>query len=368
MTTKFSGENGAGIPTQKKKEDEVEEPVVQEEAWEDLGGTLFSAGYAAPSSRRIPFYQPSSAGIEIQSVDTSNMTLLDFCNYNHTEEHVDGSGHCIWMGALYFIHVLTISSATTGISGAAAAADDDLMSSYVHNKKVVAEMGCGTGTAGIAVLKLIQENQHSTQTIRMIFLDNDKEALELCRNNCNLNTIPESNYIIQYQDTWSEEPPQHSSFEQQSTATTIDTVLATDVLYDLKIIRPFLATASRILDSYDESLSSSSVTKTATRHLILSHVPRWFLPTSGNSDDDLSSKNKCKSQDPARDLEEHIVNQAKEFGLILVKTVRPRDLLQRIMIGKGSTSDDDSNNHNSVRQELTEMEQAGAVLWIFEKE
>ena len=105
------------------------EKAVVEDCWEDAA--LFTAEFTPHSSRRIElFYAQLSplclqqqqqqqqsnhvnTFVEIQSVDTSSMTLLDVCNYSVSSEHVDGSGHCIWMGALYFIHALSLGMAMT---------------------------------------------------------------------------------------------------------------------------------------------------------------------------------------------------------------------------------------------------------------
>ena len=82
--------------------------------------------------------------------------------------------------------------------------------------------------------------------------------------------------------------------------------------------------------------------------MILSHVPRLFLPR-----DDTNT-----IEDPVQRLERHIVQQAKVCGFYLRYTKRPQDILQSLQ----EPIDQD------LIQEMEEMQQVGAVLRVFGKD
>lgn len=332
-----------------------------EESWEEANYS--AASYTPHSSRRIRFYAPQESSIDIQCVDTSTMTLLDVCNYTVEEEEVDGSGHCVWMGALFFVHAVSVGMMVAKIDCDSPAQGETVTSSsswysdsYFHNQ-TVAEMGCGTGAAGIALLKILlsQGSSLTTQPIspkRVTFLDNDPDALELCRKNCQQNGISKSVHDIQLQEPWadlscsSEDKPSKENF-------CFDTILATDVLYDLKIIRPFLQTASRFLRGPKPSDDSIPHKK----HLILSHVPRWFLPSNDKDNSD--------PYDASKALEKHIVKEATQLGFQLIHTVRPKDIVRQweYLTQQETTS---SSSRGELIEELQEMQEANAVLWVLE--
>ena len=458
----------------------------QEESWEH---TNFAAEYTPHTSRRIALYYPylsplwkmdpstasldnnksssstATYGIDIQSVDTSKMTLLDVCNYT-PEPNVDGSGHCVWLGAIYWSHVLSIGmalaetklhratrtkatgAATTttsttkdqGTAGAQTSSSQNATETTCwyddryFQQKVVVELGCGTGAAGIALLKLLSMKSTNTTTTvatatatfttviapaktsratpkEFLFWDNDPEALELCRQNCqhNLQVPPvetSSRVACQHRldPGWildSEAPTvgtkgDWNNNNQDSTSTGhIDTILATDVLYDLKIIRPFLETAARMLSntsiteedihkdgstSVDDgnktgpTTTSAAAAPIANQHLILSHVPRWFLPRDA-ANTSVTSTTTSDTRKRAETLEEHIVQEASQCGLSLLHTVRPMDILDQfryLLILLDQDSDGDTPGQQlgeeareSLLQDLDDMDQAGAVLWVF---
>jgi len=156
----------------------------------------------------------------------------------------------------------------------------------------------------------------------------------------------------------------------------MDTILATDVMYDLKVIRPFLETVSRTL-LVDKNHCHR---KRKKKHLILSHVPRWFLPRDDDDDDEDTGS------DPARTLERHIVQEASRCGLTLIRTVRLKDIQcllvqqqqqqqqqqQLLLLPIEQQQEGEEEAMVTIKatllEELTEMEHVGAVLWVFEKE
>ena len=87
------------------------------------------------------------------------------------------------------------------------------------------ELGCGTGLAAIALSKLLS-------TEALVATDVSESALDLCSQNCNMNQIKN----IQIEKLcWGETLDSEQPF---------DTVLATDVLYDIQAWEPLLKSAN----------------------------------------------------------------------------------------------------------------------------
>jgi hypothetical protein len=159
-------------------------------------------------------------------------------------------------------------------------------------------------------------------------------------------------------------------------------VVATDVVYDLKMIRPMLQTAFDLLrdDGY----------------FIVSHVPRFCLPKSnnGNDEEDGTSTNDDDNiqQQPATQegtknvaphvrLEEHIVEEATRIGFLLMDTIRPHHVLQepsfsyvvegeddlkKIDDDQNDEDDDDgSSKYSKTTLTVNDMEEAHAVVFVF---
>jgi methylase of polypeptide subunit release factors len=237
------------------------------------------------------------------------------------------------MGALFWIHALSLGlvSAPDCLEG-----------------RSVAELGCGTGAAGIALLKILGGG--GVPPTMVSFLDNDPEALELCRINCQQNQLGE--YPIQLQQPWADlSSQQDEAGVQEEEDFAFDTILATDVLYDLKIIRPFLQTASRFLKRSNHNKP----------YLVLSHVPRWFLP---RKDGDVHNNNH-EPYNASQALEDHILNEAEKFGFRRIQTVRPTHVKQQCDSSHGSIQPND-HRHSELLESLQEMEEANAVLWVLE--
>jgi len=245
----------------------------------------------------------------------------------------------------------------------------------------VAELGCGTGAAGIALLKLLHLKSSplslkssSMEPREFHFWDNDPEALDLCQQNCE-NSINSIEAKYQLDPGWKLDS-EISTKGEDVISKSFDTIFATDVLYDLKIIRPFLETASRMLASNSSTTTINALgnettqnekDKEAEKYLILSHIPRWYLPRDGTSS---SSK---PAGDQARRLETHIVHEASECKFSLRHTVRPREILSQYQMLVNSRKNGDGykskNNttHSDLIEELRDMDQADAVLWVFSR-
>jgi hypothetical protein len=115
------------------------------------------------------------------------------------------------------------------------------------------------------------------------------------------------------------------------------------------------------------------------KYLILSHVPRWFLPPPTTADNAEDNDNTLLPELPisrAQALEVHIQEEALRCGFAVVKTVRPADVLAQH--DEQSQFEQQQSNHHlggrekeadeALREDLQEMDQAGAVLWVFEKQ
>ena len=382
---------------QHEENDAVTAREPQEERWEHAE---FSADFTPHTSRRIDLYysqlsprskiragetESQPTAIDIRSVDTTNMTLLDVCNYM-PEPNVDGSGHCVWLGALYLSHALSIGMAFSEMTKE----KENLKSinnngwyndDYFGGNNTVVELGCGTGAAGIALLKLLSlrsaaiVDSASTTTSVLLprefqFWDNDPEALDLCRENVKTN-IPFMAVNYQMDPGWMLNSDFERLLANNSTGQTssVDTIIATDVLYDLKIIRLFLETAARMLSHNTCDTGNVTTDSTRMKHLILSHVPRWFLPRDDN--DAIAGNKSTTEKDRAQALEDHIVKEAAECGFSLKCTVRPKDVLGQYQVlvsckeaEDESTKELDDPPKEALEQVLGEMDQTRAVLWV----
>jgi predicted nicotinamide N-methyase len=154
--------------------------------------------------------------------------------------------------------------------------------------------------------------------------DADPNALELCGRNCQHNTLDPSQYSV-VPLTWGEKLPVGLLKDAERK---FDTVLATDVLYDIGLLHPLFRTAVDCLGNKGT--------------FVLSHVPRA-----------------CYSSDhpPVNSLEDHIIERAREFGFYLTKLVRPSDL-----------GEEPCRLHDALNADvsLKEMGQVGAAILIFD--
>lgn len=254
-----------------KQEDEV-----QEEDWSDFMTTDLSSGFAQHGKQEISLLN----GCTLRIASASALSPLDMVNLSWGTH--DATGHCIWMGARLFLQALP------------------KLKAYLLDQRVL-ELGSGTGLAGISVSKFY--------SIKYLTLtDSSDSALRLCRENVAMNFSEGANQNLQVKKlSWGESLPEKSVF---------DTVLATDVLYDIQSWDPLLQTTIN-------SLQVGGV-------LLLSHVPRAALPPSAS----------------AKSLEEYLIARARSHELHLQSTLCPRDLSENFDV---------------------DMQQAGAAILIFEK-
>lgn len=182
----------------------------------------------------------------------------------------------------------------------------DLRLKAFRNKNVI-ELGCGTGISGISLMLQPKCCRPSFLT----FTDMNLATLELCRKNCTLNieeTLEGSEEDEATLNVYGITPLSWTStdlsFDDNPLllSKSYDTVIATDVLYDLSTLEPLLHTAFYLLKSGG--------------FFILSHVPR------SNVESDAAVIGRSS------DLEKIIVQEAEKIGFNVSNTViiRPFDL------------------------------------------
>ena len=258
----------------KAKQDDEE--LVVEEDWSEIMTTDLSDGFAQHEHRTIAL----ANGTTLQIASTPTLSPLDMINLSYGTH--DTTGHRIWMGATFFLQAIP-----------------RLEESYFRDKSIL-ELGSGTGLSGIAVTK-------STKTKEVILTDSSESALDLCRHNCQANHL---SAVVQVEElSWGKRLTAHKDF---------DTVLATDVLYDISSWKPLLRTVY-------QSLRSNGL-------FLLSHIPRAALPEDTKT----------------TTLEEYLVSHAESSGFSLLSKLYPRDL-------------------SSCCDNWEDMQEAGAAIFAFEK-
>ncbi|KAG7349576.1 lysine methyltransferase [Nitzschia inconspicua] len=356
---------------QQQQEEELADANCDEEYWPTM---------AHPTTQHevhtIDF--GNSVGVlKYKSISSDAMTPLDMTYHSQQEldEFHDGTGHLLWLAAVTLAHLLAYRVESL----------QPYLPEFVETSETIniCELGCGTGGGGMALIlfhclrKQQQRQQREQNTLipkfHVVFTDNDAESLELCRSNCELNGIDPQLYSqkllwwgrehLSYDDDGGDDYDDgndHSSMLLR--ANSFHTVLATDVVYDLKLIRPLLETAYHLLKKDD-----------TTSYFILSHVPRFCIPKPDDAEIDTTSDETSLPGDgdnffndtrPFVALEKYIVAQAALMGLILVETIRPaKELVNRIPLA----SFDDNLENSDVTQHLTihAIEEAHAVVFIF---
>jgi SAM-dependent methyltransferase len=255
----------------------------EKQTTEDDWSTLHMNGFAQHELLQVKWSDNNAPPLTIGCV--SSLSPLDMMHLS--EGSHDATGHRIWMGAKLFVNALGYGSLDSAFLG-----------------KTTLELGCGTGLAGIAVLK-----HDYLACRRVVFTDNDAQVLDLCRTNCEQNLDPSDTRWQLAALAWGAERSIDGEF---------DTIFATDVLYDVGSLQPLLQTVCQYL-------SHNGL-------FVLAHVPRASLYGKVGT---------------GTQLEDYIVAQATPMRLILLKTIRPSDLPL------------DASN--------VDMQEAGAGILVFQK-
>ena len=273
----------------------------------------------------------------------SPLDMIDM--YNGSQ---DATGNRVWTGALLFIEasarMLPMERNVPCVADDEESKNDEPPSStsakndciatpmltklselrtQAFSNKAIIELGCGTGISGISLV-VADKDVPSTVT----FTDFDKPALDLCKRNCESNIDDKSRYSIK-QLEWGSSLPDGIEGEA------FDTVIATDVIYDISSLAPLVHAASNLVkvDGY----------------FILSHVPR----ASVEGDDEGTESTAVASADT---LETLIVAEAEKQGLCIDTLLRPSEL--------SSIWDGKSLNKTS----FAIMDSVGSAVLVFRKQ
>ena len=227
---------------------------------------------AVMSETTAGFAQHDTASVRVslsQSLIIScvpSLSPLDMMNLSLGKH--DATGHRIWLGAYFFVEVMV---------------RNDHLKNLFRCKQVL-ELGCGSGVSGLVVVSTCDPES-------ILLTDSDNAALDLCTRNCQRN-LPanDKRYSIACLD-WGDS---NASFDD-----CFDTVLATDVIYDISSLSPIMHTVWRALKQHG--------------HFVMAHVPRASLPGEA----------KVGTEEQ---LECFVVTAACKCGLQLKMTVRPDSL------------------------------------------
>lgn len=355
---------------------------VEEETWVTPDGTNVFDVVASlgGGSRRLDerelWLAQHSVNVRYRCLPETSLTPLDL-NYGSTaasendgddeilEEFYDGTGTMVWLGAQAL--AWSLDQDVRGLYSLY------LDSGQTARPKIVCELGCGTGLAGIAALVLAKANKTTDGTdmtitrasanssllppkLSLMFTDSDQESLDNCRTNCQLNSLPTESYS-QHVLRW--------GVPDTYPRTLVDVVLAADVLYDMKMVPSLFKTASSILrtdarESYEDSQARSGGV------MVLSHVPRFCLPSRklllDNSAEGKRDSHQC--------LEDFILEQASLVNFELLDKFRPFKFLKP-GLGRHQGGEDKKVGNPAVGRgqeiDLQRLEQMHSVIYIFQK-
>jgi Lysine methyltransferase len=260
--------------------------VVQEDDWGlAMDFHLFAQHeeYAIPLPRTNDDNKHNNQKV-LKLLCVESLTPLDMLQLSTGE--YDATGHCAWTAAFFLLPYIVTLQTDFGC---------------FTNQRIL-ELGCGTGIAGWAVA-IVAAPAHIELT------DHDPEVLTLCRRNGQLNqsalTKAGSTYAVRSL-TWGEELLLDSG---GGSGCLFDTVLATDVLYDISMLPPLLQSAYQALGRSSSSPSSLPPSSSCCYYFVLSHVPRACYKT--------------EHAPVVADLDQYIIDQAQHYGFALVRVYRP---------------------------------------------
>ena len=297
-----------------------EQEEVEEDDWSSfMCAQQADTGFARHEERSLSI----SDDKELRIKCVTALSPLDMINMYHGSQ--DATGNRIWTGALLFLEAFarplpsvlspredkehqpracTASSSrlqdsrvtSSAIGSTVRQRLSKLRTRAIENKKIL-EMGAGTGISGLSILL---SDEYSPTHVTLT--DLDPAALDLCRKNCVLNAKDTDRYIIQ-QLIWGAE------LINEISRASYDTVIATDVLYDIASLPPLMQTASALLKEKG--------------YFLLSHVPRASVQRSDGEEGGSAVAN-------AEVLTKVIVEEASNHKLYLdssnLSTIGPMDL------------------------------------------
>lgn len=329
--------------TQQKKimleVDEQDDGILVEETWTNADGSnVFDDESCYHSKLKI-----STIGnifpdkvVALESYAAQQMTPLDM-TYGDAEknrdEFYDGTGSLVWLASIAFCHMVA----------------QDLIPQLKSNQKkeqLICELGCGVGLASIATIMASADRNNRT----VVFTDNDQDALDLCRRNCELNNLEPTSYCQEIL-AWGTPLLDGNDEEGVLKESSFDIVLATDVIYDISMLPPLLQTAFDLLKW--------------NAKFIISHVPRFCLPKDNEKRHGEAAATAGIGSSPQQELEEFIKEHAQLMGFRLRDTMRPHKVLSNI---PRTTQGGEVIDEVTSTISLQHLQEAQAVLFIFEKD
>lgn len=268
----------------------MDNDVVVEEDWSSYVKDSSLNGFVEHGLETVdlPVGQPIKLKC-VKALTPLDMIKLSSGNY-------DATGSKLWMGALFFTRAFVH------------------LDKSLFTRKRVMEVGSGTGFGGIALLMLCDHADCAPS--KLVLTDSNQSALALCRQNYELNFNHDERITIRFLD-WND--------DGEDSLEIFDTILGTDLIYDVSVLIPLMDTVSKYL-------ADNGV-------FLLSHIPRASLP------------GECKIASMEA-MENHIVQEAIKYGLHLSATLRPLDFP---IITKEHLDD------------ISSMHDAGAALLVFVK-
>jgi len=223
------------------------------------------------SKHRLSFHieclEPSSP------LDITNKSNSDATKY-------DATGHCVWAGAFLLIQCMEEILDTGGVLA------------QIEDGRII-ELGAGTGIGGLSMTVASKDRFVMPQMV--CYTDADPAALDVCRRNCDLNSLLPDEYEIE-ELTWGEEFKKCDDADEKEMKMMFDLALATDVLYEIDLCGPLFTTVS-------QSIPVGAI-------FVLSHVPR-------------ACYNEGNPPEAVENLEQYIMDRAQEHGLVVEKVIRP---------------------------------------------
>lgn len=306
-----------------------DEEVIEED-WSQFGPLNDNTMFDYYETQKFPLGQQ---GVEMKLQCVESLTPLDMMNLSNGIS--DSTGNRVWSGAIMFMVYFAIVPLLQSSTSIEEENDKkfEKMRSLVKLRdnlfagKRVLELGTGTGSSLIAV---VLSCLHSKVDLpHVVFTDNDGTVLKLCEQNCksNLGAINASVECL----GWGTEETMRSHKEKIHS---FDTVIATDVLYDLSALQPLFETASLMVNRGGI--------------FILAHVPRASI--------------ECDLKDICSSLEHKILEQSRlhnfevlvhEHGKVGDYALRPKWL-------------EELSNDLPNFVDLSELDAIGASIMMFE--
>jgi len=396
------------------------------------GTNIFNAILDVPLEERILWLSTRAVGLRYRSFPESKLTPLDmnYCRSNEVEDEddekvdhaapedkeenrevqddfYDGTGTMVWLAARALAWSLDqdihhLDSEVLRLNKISVE-EGSTTTGRRSRRRMVCELGCGTGMSGLAALVLANSREKEmdqssssssfscADSVRrhcLVFTDNDQESLDNCQMNCEMNHLPMDSYR-HHNLCWGIK----ETYPMEMIGKT-DIIIASDVLYDMKMVLPLFETASTLLvgttnrhddrktregdDNDDDYGNDDYDYDNDAGMMILSHVPRFCVPRNENhkdhdddDDDDGSSlqqegyerlddnddddgngvdisgqkrKTKLQRRHPYFDLEDHLEKQALSVGFHVIDKFRPHEHLR---CHKHDHDHDDDNENNS---------------------